>query len=87
MSDLQNRPTIGKNCRFAPAAFAGASAESFDRGSLHRARSRLPLFAQFPPAALFKAIGRAVSRRSRDKLLASGTVLATGRLWRARGGP
>jgi len=64
MTEAQNRRRIGKNCRSSPAAFAAAAAPAFAHLSRERVRSRLPLFAQFPPAALFKAMGRAVSRSS-----------------------
>ena len=57
------------------------------RAAIMRTRRQLPLFAQFPPASLFKAIGRAVSRRAMARQAASGTAIANGRLWRAAGGP
>src|SRR5262249_46628326 len=47
---------------------------------------RIPLFAQFPPAALFAAIRRAVSRRQPQRQIASGMGLATARMRRTGGG-
>ncbi len=87
MNEPQNRPAFGKNGRTPAAEFAGRPIGSSASLASGRQRSRLPLFAQFPPAALFKAIGRAVARRSVARQPASGTVIAVGRPWRAIGGP
>ena len=87
MIHAHNRPPIGRNCRSSPARIAGqASAAPLSQPNLRIGR-RIPLFAQFPPASLFKAIGRAVSPRAIVRQAASGTALANGRLWRAAGGP
>lgn len=87
MAHMQIQPPIGKNCRSAPARTAGELAGASAHQPNLRARRRLPLFAQFPPASLFKAIGRAVSRRAIGRQAASGMALANGRQWRAAGGP
>ena len=86
MPHMQNRPAIGKICRTAPARTAGQVAALAEQQPNLRARRKLPLFAQFPPASLFKAIGRAVSRRAIAGHAASGTGLANSRLWHAAGG-
>ncbi len=83
----QNRPPIGRNCRSSPARVAGRGSDAPLSQMNLRIDRKLPLFAQFPPASLFKAIGRAVSRRAVVRQAASGTALANGRLWRAAGGP
>ena len=87
MAYMQNQPSIGKNCRSASARIAGPIAAPALHPPNLRTRSRLPLFAQFPPASLFKAIGLAVSRRAVARQVASGTAIANGRLWRVAGGP
>ncbi len=87
MSHAQNRPPIGKNCRSSPARVAGRAGGSTLSNLGGRGDRKMPLFAQFPPASLFKAIGRAVSRRAVVRQAASGTAVANSRLWRAAGGP
>jgi hypothetical protein len=87
MNDPQNRPAFGKIGRTPAAEFAARPIVSSAATPSGRQRSRLPLFAQFPPAALFKAIGRAVARRAIARQPASGTVIAIGRPGRATGGP
>ena len=87
MNDPQNRPASGKIGRSLSAEFAGRPSGSTAASSGGRQRSRLPLFAQFPPPALFKAIGRAVARRAIARQPASGTVIAIARSGRALGGP
>jgi len=79
MPRLHNPPASGKNCRTAPAAFADVRAPLYRSESIPRMRRRTPLFAQFPPAALFMAISRAVSRCSPAQRAASGTGLAISR--------
>ena len=85
MAQTQNRPAIGRNCLAPPAKFAGVNAARAPQQPNLRARRRMPLFAQFPPASLFTAIGRAVSRRAIAGHAASGTGLANSRLWHAAG--
>ncbi len=87
MNHAQNRPPIGRNCRSSPARVAGRAGGAPLSHLGVRGDRKLPLFAQFPPASLFKAIGRAVSRRAIARQAASGTALANGRLGRAAGGP
>ena len=87
MKNLHNRPPIGRSCRNSPATAAGPGSAVSLSPSQVRSGRRIPLFAQFPPASLFKAIGRAVSRRMIVRQAASGTALANARLWRAAGGP
>ena len=87
MNDPQNRPAFGKNGRVPAAEIAGRSDGSHAAFTNSRRRSRLPLFAQFPPAALFTAISRAVARRAVSRQPASGTAIAIGRPGRAMGGP
>jgi hypothetical protein len=87
MNHAQNRPPIGRTCRSASAMLAGRGSGAPLSQFGVRTDRKLPLFAQFPPASLFKAIGRAVSRRAIARQAASGTALANGRLWRAAGGP
>ena len=87
MNHAHNRPPIGRNCRSSPARVAGRGSGAPLSYLNLRSDRKLPLFAQFPPASLFKAIGRAVSRRAIARQAASGTALAIGRLWRAAGGP
>jgi hypothetical protein len=87
MNHAQNRPSIGRNCRSHPARVAGPGPGAATSQMSLRNGRRMPLFAQFPPASLFKTIGRAVSRRSIARQAASGTALANSRLWRAAGGP
>ena len=86
MAQMQYRPAIGNSCRSSPARSAAAGPASPLRQTNAKSRSRSPLFAQFPPASLFKAIGRAVSRRAIVGQAASGTGLANSRLWHAAGG-
>jgi len=86
MAQMQYRPAIGRIRRSAPARIAGDDTASAAQQPNLRARRRLPLFAQFPPASLFKAIGRAVSRRAIVGQAASGTGLANSRLWHDAGG-
>jgi len=87
MNHAQNRLPIGRNCRSSPARFAGRGSSASLAPMNFRLDRKMPLFAQFPPASLFKAIRRAVSRRAIVRQAASGTALANGRLWRAAGGP
>ena len=87
MNHAQNRPPIGKNCRSNPARVAGRGSGAPLSPLTGRIDRKMPLFAQFPPASLFKTIGRAVSRRAIVRQTASGTALANSRLWRAAGGP
>jgi hypothetical protein len=87
MNLAQNRPPIGRNCRSSPARVAGRGSGAPASHLGIRGDRKMPLFAQFPPASLFKAIGRAVSRRAITRQAASGTALANGRLWRSAGGP
>jgi len=82
MTDPQNRPAIGRKCRSEAAALAGSGGASAAARPAFSTRRQLPLFAQFPPAALFTAIGRAVARRTSAPPTASGTDLATRRLQR-----
>jgi hypothetical protein len=76
MNDPQNRPAFGKNGRVPAAEIAGRAIGSSAASASGRQRSRLPLFAQFPPAALFTAISRAVARRAVARQPASGTAVA-----------
>jgi hypothetical protein len=85
-NDPHNRRVSGKSCRSEAAAFAGARFTAIEAKLAVRRRRRLPLFAQFPPPALFAAIGRARARRVTTRPLASGTPLAIGQACRERGG-
>ena len=87
MTRQQLRRTTGKNCRSAPAAFAAGRRATASGLSANYDQRRIPLFAQFPPVALFAAIGRAMSRRRSRQRIASGTGLATSRLRHTAGGP
>ena len=87
MKYQQERPPTGRNCRSIPARNARRTVGAKPSAANVRSERRLPLFAQFPPASLFKAIHRAVSRRAVMREAASGTGLANSRLWRAAGGP
>jgi len=78
---------IGKNCRSSPAGFAGNRHAPAAAAPVIQSARRIPLFAQFPPAALFAAIGRAMSRSQRRAQIANGMGLARGRLRRPAGGP
>jgi len=87
MTNSQIRRGTGRNCRTEPATFARplpAREATLTNGYQKR---QLPLFAQFPPAALFAAIGRAANRNYGKRPTASGTAVAMSRLWRAAGGP
>ena len=77
---MQNRPEFGRNCRLPAAQIAGDVVPK--SRTLERSRSRRgsSLFAQFPPVALFKAIGRAGLRSLPRPRAASGTAVAWGRL-------
>jgi hypothetical protein len=86
MTQPQKQPICGKTCRLTSATFADASAMPAASGPMLRAGRRFPLFAQFPPAALFTAIRKAATRRMTDRLVTNGTGLANGRLRRASGG-
>jgi hypothetical protein len=87
MTRPQLRRTTGKNCRSAPAAFAAGRRVPASGLPANYAERRIPLFAQFPPVALFAAIGRATSRRTARQRIASGTGLAISRLRHSSGGP
>jgi len=87
MSHSQLRRDSGKNCRNRLATIAGAAKPHQSAIDVFYQKRRLPLFAQFPPAALFAAIGRAAKRNSPQRQPASGTALAISRLWHANGGP
>ena len=87
MEDPQKRPAFGKNGQLQSAEIAGRRDGSSTASANARQRKALPLFAQFPPPALFKAIGRAVARRAVGPHPASGTGIAIGRPGRATGGP
>jgi hypothetical protein len=87
MRNMQNQPPSGRICRSAPARVAGRGGAAMVSQLAARTHRKIPLFAQFPPAALFKAIHRAVSRRAVMRQLPAGTALANSRLWRAAGGP
>jgi hypothetical protein len=60
---MQNPPTTGKNSRLPAAEIAAACARLQSQRTALRNRRQLALFAQFPPAALFTTLRRAVSRR------------------------
>jgi hypothetical protein len=85
MTVMQNRPASGTIRRLTAAKIAGRRASAIHDRAAEKARERLPLFAQFPPSALFMAFDRAVSRRTGTALVASGTTIAFGRRGRARG--
>jgi hypothetical protein len=87
MPKPQIQPAFGKKCRRAGAAFAGPLRANDRTLQSNRFRQRLPLFAQFPPKALFAAIRRAAMRGGERRQIASGTALAMSRLWHATGGP
>jgi hypothetical protein len=76
MKGTQDRPAFGKNGLSLSAEIAGRLSGSSAVLARARQHRRSPLFAQFPPAALFKAIGRAVARRAVGRQVASGTVVA-----------
>jgi len=87
MSNSQFRRSTGRNCRTEPATFARPlPAREATMPGVYQKR-QMPLFAQFPPAALFAAIGRAANRNYAKRQTASGTAIAISRLWRAAGGP
>jgi len=79
MTNPQNRRTIGKNCRSGSATIAGS------RHAANPVR-RTTLFSQFPPRALFTAIGRAMARQGVRRHAASGMRIANWALWHAQGG-
>jgi len=62
VTNPHNPPASGKSCRTASASFAASPGEQFFRERCRRVHRTGPLFAQFPPAALFTAIGRAAAR-------------------------
>src|SRR5205085_5703618 len=76
MSQLHKEPAIGKNCRARSAEFAGRRGARSDPERRPRSSSRLSLFAQFPPAALFKASRQSFSRQLPQRPVASGTAIA-----------
>ena len=86
MSHSQFRRDSGKTCRHRLATIAGAAQPQEAAIDLFYQKRRLPLFAQFPPAALFAAIGRAAKRNRPQRQPASGTALAISRLWHVAGG-
>jgi hypothetical protein len=69
MSNTQNPPQTGRNCRLALAAFAGGRAA-------HQVLRKATCFSQSPPLALFAALVRAGKRRPLQQRLARGTDLA-----------
>jgi hypothetical protein len=81
------RISTGKNCRSSPATFAAHRAAAAAVPPATGAPRRILLFAQFPPVALFAAMARAVSRRQKQRQIASGTRLAMTRLRPVLGGP
>ena len=86
MSHSQLRRDSGKTCRNQLATYADAVQSQESAIAVIYQKRRSPLFAQFPPAALFVAIGRAAKRSSPQRQPASGTALAISRLWHAIGG-
>jgi len=86
MSHSQLRRDSGKTCRDQLATNAEAVPFQGSAIAVFYQKRRLPLFAQFPPAALFAAIGRAAKRSSPQRQPASGTALAISRSWHAIGG-
>ena len=87
MSHKQVRPASGRKRRLDPATTAGDSnALAGDRLN-PRPRTRLRLFAQFPPQALFAAIHRATARAIDATTSTGGTALAFNRRRRAPGAP
>ena len=87
MTYMQNPPPSGRIGRSTPARFAGRGGAARASQLTARVDRKIPLFAQFPPASLFKAIHRAVSRRAMMRQLPGGTAIANSRLWRAAGEP
>jgi len=77
---MQDRPECGKNCRLPAAPLAAQSQAAARTPERTRQRRTATRFAQFPPAALFRAISRAGLRQMRSQRIASGTGLAWGRL-------
>jgi hypothetical protein len=87
MKQLQKRPPTGRDCRSASASLAGVVASATTILPAARAQMRLPMFAQFPPAALFKAMERAVARRLVAQRADSGMGLAKNCVLRGQGEP
>jgi hypothetical protein len=81
MTRQQNRRTTGKSGRSHVARIAERETSIVKPPRQLSARRRLPLFAQFPPAALFDAIRRGISRNAGKAFAASGTPLAISRVW------
>ncbi len=77
---MQNRLQFGRNCRLPAAETAGTTAAKPRAPEPARPKRTNTLFAQFPPVALFKAIGRAGMRSVPRQRAASGTAVAWGRL-------
>jgi hypothetical protein len=83
MTESQIRRGSGKSCRRQSAVFARSPVKDEAASSVNYQKRQLNLFAQFPPAALFAAIGRAARRSQQRRVAASGTALAMSRLWHA----
>jgi len=77
---MQNQPEFGRNCRLPAAGIAGIATANSRAAERSKTRRHSTLFAQFPPVALFKAIGRARLRSQPRQRTASGTGVAWGRL-------
>lgn len=69
--------TTGNSCRLGSANVAEARAGANTGARSAVPKSRLPKTAQLPPATLFAALSRAISRRAVRAVAASGTRLAT----------